>query len=275
MKASSRLSGYLERIGFSGIVRPSLETMADLLRCHVLSVPFENLDVQLGVPVSIEPDSAFDKIVGRGRGGWCYEQNGLFGWALAEIGFDVTRVAAAVRRNERGESALANHLCLLVRTPDDPESVFLADVGFGGSMIAPIPLEAAQHEQVPFRLGLQRLADGHWRFIEESVSDTVSYDFLAEVGDESAMSAKCDWLQTDPGSSFVLTLVAQRRTPRAHVSLRGRVFKRVTSDEKETRLVQSADELVETLKDTFRLDVPEVADLWDRIVRRHVAVFGE
>jgi N-hydroxyarylamine O-acetyltransferase len=273
--APLKLRSYLHRVGYGGSVRPSPDTLATLLRCHVLSVTFENLDVQLGVPVTNDIETAFDKIVGRGRGGWCYEQNGLFGWALSEIGFDITRVAAAVRRNERGASGLANHLCLLVRMPDDPDSIYLADVGFGGSMIEPIPLLASQHEQAPFRIGLRQLDDGHWQFQEKSGADTVSYDFLAEPGSEAAMSERCKQLQTDPSSSFILNLVAQKRTPETHVSLRGRVLTITTVTGKETQTLQSRAELTDTLRNTFQLDVPEAEDLWDRIVERHKILFGE
>ena len=268
------LRSYLRRIGFEAGIRPSPETLATLLRCHVLSIPFENLDVQLGVPVTNDIDAAFEKIVGRGRGGWCYEQNGLFGWALSEIGFDVTRVAASVRRNEPSASGPANHLCLLVRLPDDPETVYLADVGFGGSMIEPIRLEASHHEQAPFRIGLRQLDDGHWQFGEESAAGAVSYDFLAEPGDESAMSEKCKRLQTDPDSSFVLSLVAQQRLPETHVVLRGRVVTINTASGKETQILHTRVDLADTLRNAFRLDVPEAADLWDRIVERHEALFG-
>ena len=270
-----KLRNYLHRVGYGGSVRPSADTLARLLRCHVLSVPFENLDVQLGKPVAMGAEAAFDKIVGRGRGGWCYEQNGLFGWALSEAGFDVTRVAAAVRRDERGGDALANHLCLLVRTPDEPESVFLADVGFGGSMIRPIPLEVSRHEQVPFRIGLEKLDDGYWRFGEEAGADTVSYDFLAEKGDESAMSERCRQLQTDPDSSFVLNLVAQKRMSDAHASLRGRVLTIITASGKEASLLQSSSDLVGTLRNVFQLDVHEAASLWHRIVERHEKLFAK
>ncbi|MGI9235810.1 MAG: arylamine N-acetyltransferase family protein [Woeseiaceae bacterium] len=269
-----KLRDYLDRVGYSGDVRPSSDTLAALLRCHVLSVPFENLDVQLGIPVTTAIETAFEKVVGRGRGGWCYEQNGLFGWALSEVGFEVMRVAAAVGRNERGAAALANHLCLLVRVPDDPVSVYLADVGFGGSMLEPIPLETSQHDQAPFRIGLQKLDDGHWQFKEESGTDTVNYDFLAEPGDESAMSKKCEQLQTNPESSFVLNFVAQKRTPETHVSLRGRVLTIVTATSKETRTLQSRDAFAETLKNQFALDVADAADLWPRIVERHKVLFG-
>lgn len=268
------LRSYLHRVGFEATVQPSRETLAALLRCHVLSIPFENLDVQLGVAVTNDIEAAFEKIVGRGRGGWCYEQNGLFGWALSEIGFDVTRAAAAVRREERGAAALANHLCLLVRLPDDPETVYLADVGFGGSMIKPIPLAASDHEQAPFRIGLRQLGDGHWRFGEESAAGAVSYDFLAQAGDESAMSEKCTRLQTDPDSSFVLNLVAQKRLPKTHVSLRGRVLTINTASGKETRTLNTRYDLADTLRNVFQLDVPAATDLWDRIVERHEVLFG-
>lgn len=269
-----KLANYLNRVEFEGSARPSADTLATLLRRHVLSVPFENLDVQLGVPVSMEAEAAFHKIVERGRGGWCYEQNGLFGWALAEIGFDVTRVAAAVRREERGDAALANHLCLLVQMPDDPDVVYLADVGFGGSMIRPIPFEESSHEQAPFRIGLRRLDDGYWQFREQTDEDCVSYDFVPESGAESAMAAKCRELQTDPDSSFVLSLVAQKRTPESHISLRGRVVTTITPTGKQTRMLQTAAELTETLNHEFHLDVAEARNLWPRIVKRHKALFG-
>jgi len=269
-----KLRRYLHRVGFEGSARLSPDTLATLLRCHVLSVSFENLDVQLGTPVSNDIEAAFDKIVERGRGGWCYEQNGLFGWALSEIGFDVTRVAAAVGRGERGAAAMANHLCLLVRLPDNPEAVFLADVGFGGSMIEPIRLEASQHEQTPFRIGLRQLDDGYWQFEEEFAGEAVSYDFIAERGDESAMSEKCTQLQTDPSSSFVLNLVVQKRTPETHVVLRGRVLTINTASGVEKRVLQSRDELVEILRDAFQLDVREAASLWPGIIERHAVLFG-
>lgn len=264
-----KLHNYLHRVEFGGGTKPTLDTLATLLRRHVLSIPFENLDVQLGIPVTNDLEAAFDKIVGRRRGGWCYEQNGLFGWALSEIGFDVTRVAAAVRRDERGAAALANHLCLLVRLPEDSELVYLADVGFGGSMIKPMPLVASHSEQAPFRIGLRRLDDGHWQFREESGADSVNYDFLAEAGDECAMSEKCRQLQTDPSSSFVLNLVVQKRTPATHVTLRGRVLTINSTSGIETRMLQSRGDLLDTLKNMFQLDVPEAANLWHRIEERH------
>lgn len=263
-----RLQRYFDRIGYRGPCRPDTDVLAALQAAHVCSVPFENLDVQFGCTLTTAVDAAYDKIVTRGRGGWCYEQNGLFGWALAEIGFDVTRVAAAVMRHERGEISKANHLCLLVRPPGSDE-IILADVGFGGSMLRPIRLCASAHQQVPFRIGLRKLDDGYWRFWEQVGSAPFSYDFFPEPANESAMAHRCTYLQSDPASGFVLNTVVQLRLPSEHKVLRGRIFRLATATGTRSRILDSADEFVATLADQFGLDLPEAARLWPRIVERH------
>ncbi|MDH3848716.1 MAG: arylamine N-acetyltransferase [Gammaproteobacteria bacterium] len=268
------LSSYLKRIDFGEEPSPDSVTLHRLLRAHVCSVPFENIDVQLGRPLTTAVEDAYQKIVVDHRGGWCYEQNGLFGWALAEIGFEVTRVAAAVMRADRGGASTANHLALLVRLPDNLDR-WLADVGFGGSLLEPIRLEEADHVHAPFRLGLRALDDGHWQFWENPGDGEISYDFFPAAASESALSRKCRLLQTDPESSFVLNLVAQIRAADRHTSLRGRVLSvRDIRGERVTRL-DSPEQLLATLRDTFRLDVPEIGDCWPRIRDRHGQLFGE
>ena len=268
------LLSYLARIGFNHEPRADMETLHRLLRAHVLSVPFENLDVQLGRPVTTRVDDAYKKIVTEGRGGWCYEQNGLFGWALAQIGFEVTRVAAAVMRAERGEVSDANHLALLVRIPGSGDT-WLADVGFGGSLLEPIRLEENEYVHEPFRLGLRRLDDGQWQFWEDHGDGEFSYDFRAEPASEVTLARRCEFLQTNPESSFVLNLVAQIRGPDRHTSLRGRVLSvRDARGERVTTLDSSA-HLLETLKEIFGLDVPEIGDRWSTISGRHEQLFAE
>ena len=268
MTNSVRLQRYFDRIGYRGACRPDTEVLFALQKAHVCSVPFENLDVQFRRTLTTSVDAAYDKIVARGRGGWCYEQNGLFGWALAEVGFDVKRVAAAVMRHERGDISQANHLCLLVRVPGSDE-IMLADVGFGGSMLQPIPLCESEHQQVPFRIGLRKLDDGYWRFWEKAGSDPFSYDFVPEPAHEDALAHRCTYLQSDPASGFVLNAVVQLRLTTEHKALRGRIFRLATAAGTRSRILDSADDFIATLADQFRLDVPEAADLWPRIAERH------
>jgi N-hydroxyarylamine O-acetyltransferase len=268
-----QLGRYLERIGFPDDARPDIATLHGLLRAHVLAVPFENLDVQLGRPVTTDVDDAYRKIVIDRRGGWCYEQNGIFGWALEQIGFEVTRIAAAVMRAERGDVSEANHLALLVRTPDGSDT-WLADAGFGGSLLEPIRLEQGEHQHAPYRLGLRCLDDGHWQFWEDAGDGEFSYDFIPETASEEALSRKCQLLQTDPESGFVLNLVAQIRSADRHTSLRGRVLSIRDSAGERVTTLDSPEQLLATLRGIFRLEVPEIGDCWARILERHEQLFG-
>ena len=262
------LAAYCARIGYGAEVRADVATLFALHRAHVCSIPFENLDVQLGRPLSIDVDAAHDKIVRRRRGGWCYEQNGLFGLALDAAGFDVQRIGAGVMQHERGEVADSNHLCLIVTIPGD-ELRYLVDVGFGGSLIAPLVLLEGVYEQPPFEVGLRRLDDERWRFFEDRGDGRFSYDFRDLPASEARLAARGEFLQTSPGSGFVQNLVAQRRTTDSHVRLRGRVLNRLGPMGEEETLLNSADELVDTLRGFFGLDVPETAQLWQGIVARH------
>jgi len=83
------LSAYLQRIRFDGSVRPDLATLKAIHRAHQYAIPFENLDVLLRRPVVLDLEASYDKIVRQRRGGWCYELNGVMGWALKEMGFEV------------------------------------------------------------------------------------------------------------------------------------------------------------------------------------------
>jgi N-hydroxyarylamine O-acetyltransferase len=267
-----KLEDYLDRIEFEGTPRADLATLRAVHRAHQLTVPFENLDVQLCRPVSLDLQPNYEKIVSRKRGGWCYEMNCVMGWALREIGFDVIRMGAGVGRERAGDFILGNHLCLLVRLDQQP---YLVDVGFGGSLIEPLPLRAGSREDTPYRVSLRELPLGYWRFSEVAVGgDPFSFDFRPVPADEVLFARKCQYLQTDPMSSFVQTLVVQRRTVDTHVSLRGRVLVTYHATHAHKVLLQSADELVATLRNRFDLDVPEAASLWPRICARHEEFFG-
>lgn len=269
-----RLRDYFERIGWSGATAPTPDTLGALLRAHNHNVPFENLDVQLGNTLTTKVEDAYDKIVNAGRGGWCYEQNGLFGWALSQIGFDVCRIAASVMRAHRGPTSHANHLTLLVSLPDD-DARWLVDAGFGGSLLHPILLQEGTHYHAPFTIGLRQLDDTFWQFWEGLGEDEFSFDFEAVPADERAMSVRCHYLQTSPESGFVQNLVCQLRRPDSHIVLRGRVFSMVSSEGKPKRVLNSADELVATLRDEFGLIAPEAADLWEQICERHTQLSAQ
>jgi len=87
------VGAYLNRIGFDGAPRQRADTLRALHAAHLETVPFENLDIHLGRPIVLDEAAFFDKIVRRGRGGFCFELNGLFAALLRALGFDVTMLS--------------------------------------------------------------------------------------------------------------------------------------------------------------------------------------
>ena len=265
------LKAYFERIGFRGEARPDLATLTALHRAHLQAVPYENLDVQLGRPLTPDPDAAIDKIVARGRGGWCYEMNGVFGSALSEIGFDVTRMAGAANRELLGDIVAGNHLVLRVDIDGKP---WIADVGFGDGCQDPVPLREGAMTVGGYAFRLEVLDERWWRFHNHEFGGARSFDFIVEPADPELLAARCQWLQYDPTSHFVLNLIVQRYRGDTILQLRGRVLRTVTPAGVETRLIESADELVAVLATEFGLDAPEAAGLWPRVVARHEEVLA-
>jgi N-hydroxyarylamine O-acetyltransferase len=265
------LPAYFDRIGYSGPRTPDFATLDALMRAHAAHVPFENLDVQLGRRLSLDRDAIFAKLVGARRGGWCYEQNGLFGWALGELGFDVRRLSCGVLRAVNGDAALGNHLALAVTLEGAP---WLVDVGFGGSQAGPIPLAAGEHSQAPYTIALAQHDDGFWRLAEwTEPNKPFSFDFRDGPADEPLLAAKCAELQDDPESVFVQNLVVQQRLGDTHRSLRGRVFSERSAAGETRHVIGNAAEFVGVLADAFALDLPEAAGLWDKVCARHETLF--
>jgi N-hydroxyarylamine O-acetyltransferase len=165
------LQQYLDRIGYLDNPQPNILCVAEIMKKQLRSVPFENLDVQAGKIVSLDPDHIVKKIVDEQRGGYCYEVNGLFAMALEAMGIAYHFVAARpmfypVRRPK-------THMALVVMLADKK---WLCDLGFGSYGIRePIALDQLDtdihQDNDKFRLSktsednflLQALVDGEWK----------------------------------------------------------------------------------------------------------------
>jgi N-hydroxyarylamine O-acetyltransferase len=266
------LSAYLRRLGLDGPPPATLAGLRALHRAHLFAIPYENLDVQLGRPVTTEPAACVEKIVGRGRGGWCYEMNGVLGWALEKLGFTVTRLEGSVMREMLGDAYPGNHLVLKVELD---EGLYLADVGFGDGPLDPIRIAAGPFEAYGFAFGLEQVDAQWWRLRNHPFGGAKSFDFTLTRAREEQLAKLCRDLQVEPWSPFVQNLVCQRYTGDGIVILRGRVVRKVTRDGQTDRVLDSADELVRFLNEAFGLDVPEAASLWPKICERHEQLLAQ
>ena len=259
------LKQYLTRIGYRGPVEPTLAVLTAIHRAHLLAIPYENLDIHLGRPLTLDRAAIFRKLVLERRGGWCFEMNGLLAAALEAIGFSVRLLSGTVGRETGGDANEGNHLVLLVEL-DRP---YLADVGFGDGFLEPLPLEPGRFRRGFLEVGLERHGD-RWIFRNHPWGGAPSFDFTLEPRRSSDFERQCHELQTSPRSGFVRSTVCQRFLPDGLVTLRSASYRRVTARGVDDRVLDSAEEFERVVREEFRLNLPELRALWPRVWARHL-----
>jgi N-hydroxyarylamine O-acetyltransferase len=247
------LDSYLARIGYQGAVTPTLETLRKLHRAHLLAVPFENLDiVPLGRPISLELAATYHKIVEKRRGGFCFEQNGLFAWALQQLGFEVHLLQAEVRHDDGGYGQPFNHLALLVHL----EEAWLTDVGFGDHFIEPLRLDdpQAQHDAAgQFRIQhdgqagfLERLYGEEWR---------IDYRFFLTPRQLEDFGEACHYMQTSPHTHFTQKRVCSLLTPTGRLTLSNFTLIRTEQGQRSETALEGEAGFVAALKTHFGISL--------------------
>jgi N-hydroxyarylamine O-acetyltransferase len=260
------LERYFHRIGYAGPRAPTLDTLRAIHQAHLLSIPYENLDIHLGRPIELDESRFFEKLVLEQRGGWCYEMNGLLAWVLRELGFEVTYLAGAVPKAAAGPNAVGNHLVLLVHLP---EGDHIADVGFGDGFLQPIPFRAGSHDQNGFVFRLEGPHEGRWTLHNHAHGAAPTFDFSPLPHRLSDFRTRCQWLQTSPDSGFVQTTVCQRFIPGGIITLRGAILTTVRATGVQKQTLESEAEYARVLHQGFGLEVDSSA-LWPRVWQRHL-----
>lgn len=258
------LDGYFDRINYRGAAEPTLEVLQDLMTAHTGSIPFENLDPLMGVPVDdLSPEALTDKLVRRRRGGYCYEQNGLMGYVLTEIGFRVRRLAGRVVWMLPPDTPLSaqTHTVLAVTFPGSQGS-FLVDVGFGGqTLTSPIRFQTGNAQPTthePYRLHdrgdglvLQALIRDEWQPL---------YIFGTNTVPQVDLRVGSWYVSTHPSSIFVTGLMVARTTEDARYNLAGRNLTIHRADGSEKIRLDDAAAVVDVLGERFGIDVAGIGD---------------
>ena len=196
------LEAYLARIGYSGERQPTLEVLQQLQKRHLLTVPFENLDIHNGTPIELDVEKIFAKVVLQKRGGFCYELNGLYFELLTTLGFDVKRISAKVYSSSEGTySPEYDHLALLVTIEGEE---YLTDVGFGEFSFAPLKI-ALDQVQADARGNyvFDKYDESYYRVSRvENGNIQPEYIFRKTARAFDEFVGMCHFHQTDPSSHF-------------------------------------------------------------------------
>ena len=256
--ANFDLALYAHRIGLSQVPQATdfdAAALCNIMQAQLRSITFENLDVQAGKIVSLEPEAIVSKIVGAAgdakRGGYCYELNGLFAMALTALQIPYFFVACRpmfypMRRPK-------THMALVVTLGDDR---YLCDLGFGSyGMRAPLALSQVnlpqQQDFDKFRLltptpgdyVMQAQIDGNW---------------VSQFGFDLHPAEWIDFMpanylnSTHPDTVFVQKLLLIRQHGQGRTMLVGRELKHSQAGITQSRAV-AEDELDAVLLQEFGL----------------------
>ncbi|HSB00618.1 MAG TPA: arylamine N-acetyltransferase [Anaerolineales bacterium] len=250
---------YLARIQYAKPLQPDAQTLRGLQHAHMLSVPFENLDIGWKRPIRLSEAALWDKIVVQKRGGFCYELNGLFAALLKEIGFDVTYLNGRVYNREGKLGIDFDHLALLVQAPDQPGR-WLVDVGFGDSFNEPLSFEEAGEQLQGLRsYRLEPTPDGYvvWQKSYAGAWERQYFFDLQPRNFPIDYEAACLYHQTSPRSSFTRGSIISKATPEGRVSLEERRLIVTRNGQRSERPVENRDEYRAFLKQYFDVTLPK------------------
>jgi arylamine N-acetyltransferase len=264
---------YLAHIGVDHAASPSVDALAELQARHLDRVVFENLEIQRGRPTTVDYAESAERIVKRGRGGYCFHLNGAFGLLLEALGYEVSRRRGTVQPPPgTAPGRILNHLVVLVHglpTSANPEGTWWTEVGLGDGSIRPLALRAGLCEDDPYTYELQPspVYAGGWRLLQRDGEGAGLVDVDTEPPER---------LSTSPDSRFVRTATFQRRGARVLHRLRARTLSRVERGATRTTLLADEGEWFGALADVFDLpladlDAAERRALWRRVCAQHDA----
>ena len=262
------LDAYLARTGFSGLLAPSFETLRELVLRHIEAIPFENLNPLLGLPVALNTEALQRKMIAQRRGGWCFEQNGLFVEALRTIGFKASALAARVLWGA-GDEAITPRSHMLLRVELDG-GTHIVDVGFGGmTLTGPLRLEVGTEQATPHEPFRLVIVDGDWR-LQAKLGDAWRslYRFDLQRQYRPDFEVASHYLATHPDSHFLQGLTAARCVPGARLALRNdELALHRTGEETQRRKLHGVGEIMVALRDELLVELSGLPGLEDRLER--------
>ncbi|MEW2154474.1 arylamine N-acetyltransferase [Streptomyces sp. NPDC007189] len=272
---SRQADAYLRRIGAQRPPKPTSRALHELHLRHLRTVPFENLSIHLGDEIVLEEGRLLDKLIGRGRGGFCYELNGAFGALLAALGYEVELLAARVYGDEGRLGIPYDHLALRVGTVEG--DTWLADVGFGAHSHHPLSCTDRAEQADPG--GVFRVADAGPDAAGVRGGGSAGAGDLDVVRDgtpryrlETRPRALGDcvagawWHSTSPLSHFTRSLVCSRLTEDGgRITLSGRELKTTAADGTcGARELETDEEVLTAYRERFGIELDRVPTVRNR-----------
>jgi N-hydroxyarylamine O-acetyltransferase len=214
------LDAYFARVGYAGPATATLQTLRALHALHPAAIPFEALDVLTGRGIDLAPEAIAAKLVRGRRGGYCFEQNGLFRQVLEALGFAVEPLIGRVVWLAPPNAPIPPLTHMALRVTIDGER-WLADVGFGGRVLTdPLRFDTeAPQDTAHERFRLAHVPAGRRLEVEVETGWAAAYVLGGEPAADMDYVLGNWFTSTHPSSRFRNGLIVARTTAEARFAL--------------------------------------------------------
>jgi N-hydroxyarylamine O-acetyltransferase len=258
------INGYLRRIGYNGIVYRDLASLRELQYKHVFSIPFETLDIHQQIPILLQINFLYQKVILDNRGGYCYELNTLFHRLLKLCGFDVTLVAGRLHHGNNRYGREFEHMALIVELHGRK---WLVDVGYGDFSLVPLAIAPGQ---------IQSDGRNYYQIINPVLVDGKPYLGVAKWS-ASKQDFKMDYIftltpralpdfyemneyhRTSPESHFRRNLICTLATAEGRISMINNKLIRTENGKRQVKMIHGEDHRDEILEKYFHMDMVYLA----------------
>ena len=248
------INKYISRIGYEGKLSPNEECLKELHRCHLMSIPYEALDVQLGKRISLDLNKIFKKVIDNQRGGYCYELNYIFHWLLTKVGFENHLVSARIFDNEKIGPEF-DHMAIVVKLND----LWLVDVGYGDLFITPLKIKTDIEQEDKFKL-YKLIPDGKNDYLLlESLKSNVNwirkYSFNLKPCLIDDFKDQHEYKQSSSDSYFVRNMICSLPNESGRKTILNNTFKIRTGSVVREKQFTSQKELTQILENDFNIRI--------------------
>jgi len=245
---------YLRRIGLeNSAISPTVENLKLLQRRHLVTVPFENLDIHWKRSILLDTARFYGKIVEEKRGGFCYELNGIFNELLSDLGYQTRLVSARVSKGNGDFGQEYDHLAIIV-TIGDKE--YLADVGFGAFSAEPLLIDfEIEQKDSNGTFALRKYDEDYLEVVKKDDDAWQSeYIFKSFGRDLSEFAGMCEFHQTSPESHFTRGKICSLMLENGRKTLTDKAFIETKNGEKSETEISSEEEFYAILEREFRIE---------------------
>lgn len=249
-----QMESYLERLGLSEVNAPNLAALKQLQEHHIYMVPVENLDIiEKRLPLSLEIDDLFEKVVNRRRGGLSFELNLLFADALTAMGFKVRLLSA--KHPKYGHEF--DHALILVELPEDGGS-WIVDVGYIENFRTPLLFDSRiwqsdGRDAYTFRKDSQDAES--WQLIRRRGDrEELIYTFTLNERFPSDYQDQCDWFCRNEKSRFTRRPYVSIERPEGRICLSYDTVENIYTHKPIRPVIENQGEYESVLREIFGIE---------------------